>query len=81
MSSRRSPSVIASPIRLLGKPRPSLRCYAQRRGVFFDRNGNIKLLFTDLSAPKAPIAGMTSDLGQMVTGAGGSWWQQILNVL
>lgn len=44
----------------------------------FDRNGNIKLLFSGLSLPKAPIAGMTSDLQQIVAGTGGSWWQRIV---
>lgn len=47
----------------------------------FDRNGNIKLLFSGLSAPKAPITGMTSDLREMVAGAGGSWWRRILGSL
>jgi protein SCO1/2 len=47
----------------------------------FDRNGNIKLLFRGLSTPKAPIAGMTSDLRDMVAGAGGSWWRRILGSL
>jgi protein SCO1/2 len=47
----------------------------------FDRDGNIKLLFSGLSAPKAPIAGMTSDLREIVAGAGGSWWRRILGSL
>ncbi len=47
----------------------------------FDRNGNVKLLFSGLSLPKAPIAGMTSDLQRMVAGTGGSWWRRIVGWL
>lgn len=47
----------------------------------FDRKGNIKLLFSGLSAPKAPIAAMTSDLHEMVAGTSDSWWRRILGSL
>jgi protein SCO1/2 len=47
----------------------------------FDRNGNIKLLFSGLSTPKPQVAGMTSDLQQMVAATGESWWQRIFGSL
>jgi protein SCO1/2 len=47
----------------------------------FDRSGDIKLLFSGLAAPGVPVAPMTSDLRQMVAGAGGSWWERILGSL
>ncbi|MBS0247607.1 MAG: SCO family protein [Proteobacteria bacterium] len=48
----------------------------------FNRNGDIKLLFTDLAAPNAKLDGMTADLRQMVAGGGAvSWWQRVWNML
>lgn len=48
----------------------------------FDRDGNAKLLFTDLSAPNAKLDGMTADLREMVAGTGvAGWWQRMLNLI
>ncbi len=48
----------------------------------FNRNGNIKLLFTGLATSGVDVSGMTSDLKQMVAGAGSdSWWRRILSSL
>lgn len=48
----------------------------------FDRGGDIKLLFTGLSAPSTKLAGMTEDLRLMVSGAGGEgWWHRLLGWL
>jgi protein SCO1/2 len=48
----------------------------------FDREGDIKLLFTGLSAPNTKLAGMMEDLQQMVSGAGGEgWWHRLLGWL
>jgi protein SCO1/2 len=48
----------------------------------FDRNGNIKLLFTSLAAPNAKLDGMTADLRQLVSGAAAvTWWQRVMHLL
>jgi protein SCO1/2 len=48
----------------------------------FDRDGGIRLLFTELATPNAKLDGMTADLHAMVAGRGVvSWWQRVLNVL
>jgi protein SCO1 len=48
----------------------------------FNRKGDIKLLFTQLSAPNVKLAPWTADLQEMVAGAGGgSWWQRLLSWL
>jgi protein SCO1/2 len=48
----------------------------------FDREGDIKLLFTGLSAPNMKLGGMTEDLQQMVSGADGEgWWHRLLGWL
>lgn len=48
----------------------------------FDREGDIKLLFTGLSAPNTKLAGMTEDLQQMLSSAGGGgWWHRLLGWL
>jgi protein SCO1/2 len=48
----------------------------------FDREGDIKLLFTGLSAPNTKLAGMTEDLQQMVSNPGGErWWHRLLGWL
>jgi protein SCO1/2 len=48
----------------------------------FDRSGDIKLLFTGLTAPGTSLAGMTDDLRQAVAGGtGGGWWRRILGSL
>jgi protein SCO1/2 len=47
----------------------------------FDRNGNIKLLFSGLAAPGVPIAPITSDLQQIVYGTASGWWRRILGSL
>jgi len=48
----------------------------------FGREGNAKLLFTDLSAPNAKLDGMTSDLRELIAGTGvAGWWQRMLNLI
>ncbi len=48
----------------------------------FNRNGEIKLLFTGLGASGVDASGETSDLKQMVIGAGSdSWWRRVLSLL
>lgn len=48
----------------------------------FNRQGDIKLLFSGLSAPNTKLAPMTDDLRQMVAGAGSSsWWRRLLGLL
>jgi protein SCO1 len=48
----------------------------------FNRDGDIKLLFTGLAQPGVSAAGMTADLHQMVMGAGSeSWWRRIVGSL
>jgi protein SCO1 len=47
----------------------------------FDRKGNIKLLFSGLATSSVSISGMTSDLQEMVSGSGGSWWRRVLGSL
>ncbi len=48
----------------------------------FNRNGDIKLLFTGLSKAGFSLAGTTDDLRKMVDGAGsGSWWRRLLSSL
>jgi protein SCO1/2 len=47
----------------------------------FDRNGDSKLLFTDLAAPNAKLDKMTADLRQLVTGGGVvGWWHRVLRL-
>jgi protein SCO1 len=49
---------------------------------FFNRAGDIKLLFTSLSKPGAKLAPVEADLRAMVNGAGSnSWWRRILSYL
>jgi protein SCO1/2 len=48
----------------------------------FNRAGDLKLLFTGLSAPNTKLDGMSADLQAMVAGAGGrSWWHRLLGQL
>jgi protein SCO1/2 len=48
----------------------------------FNRQGDIKLLFTGLSSPDTKLAPMAADLKQMVAGAGSdSWWRRLLSWL
>jgi len=48
----------------------------------FDRDGNVKLLFTGLAAPNTKLGGMTDDLKQVVAQNGGnSWWRRVLGLL
>jgi protein SCO1/2 len=48
----------------------------------FNREGDLKLLFTGLSAPNTGLDGMTADLKAMVGGEGGtSWWRRLLGRL
>jgi protein SCO1/2 len=48
----------------------------------FNCAGDIKLLFTGLSAQDTKLAPMTVDLEQMVAGEGaGSWWRRLLSWL
>jgi protein SCO1/2 len=48
----------------------------------FNREGDMKLLFTGLSSPDTKLDPMTSDLRAMVEGAGsGSWWRRLLSWL
>jgi protein SCO1/2 len=48
----------------------------------FNRDGDMKLLFTGLSSPDTKLDPMTSDLRAMVEGAGsGSWWRRLLSWL
>jgi protein SCO1 len=48
----------------------------------FNREGDIKVLFTRLSAPNVKLAPWTEDLRQMVAGAGNSsWWRRMLSWL
>jgi protein SCO1/2 len=48
----------------------------------FNRAGDIKLLFTDLSKPNSKLAPTLADLKAMVNGAGSeSWWRRILSYL
>jgi protein SCO1/2 len=48
----------------------------------FNRQGDIKLLFTGLSTANTELAPMTEDLLEMVAGAGSdSWWRRLLNWL
>jgi protein SCO1/2 len=48
----------------------------------FNRDGDIKLLFTGLSLPGFSLAKTTQDLRQMVDGAGSdSWWRRLLGSL
>jgi protein SCO1 len=48
----------------------------------FNRQGDIKVLFTRLSAPNVKLGPWTEDLRQMVAGAGSSnWWRRMLSWL
>lgn len=48
----------------------------------FNRDGNIKLLFTGLSQPNSKLEPFTEDLRAMVAGAGSdSWWGRLLSSL
>lgn len=48
----------------------------------FNRDGNIRLLFTSLSQPNTKLAPIEADLRAMVNGAGsGSWWRRLLSFL
>jgi protein SCO1 len=48
----------------------------------FNRAGDIKLLFTGLSAPNTKLAPLADDLRQMVAGAGSdTWWRRLLGML
>jgi protein SCO1 len=48
----------------------------------FNRQGDIKVLFTRLSAPNVKLAPWTEDLREMVAGAGSStWWRRMLSWL
>lgn len=48
----------------------------------FNRDGNIRLLFTGLSQPKTKLGPFTEDLRAMVAGAGSdSWWGRLLSSL
>jgi protein SCO1 len=48
----------------------------------FNRSGDIKLVFTHLSAVGTSLAGTTKDLQRMVAGAGGdAWWRRLLSSL
>lgn len=48
----------------------------------FNRQGDIKLLFTRLSTANTKLAPMTEDLREMVAGAGrDSWWRRLLSWL
>jgi len=48
----------------------------------FNRQGEIKVLFTRLSAPNVKLAPWTEDLRRMVAGAGSSsWWRRMLSWL
>ena len=48
----------------------------------FNRAGDIKLLFTGLSSGNADLTATTSDLEQMVAGAGSdSWWRRVMSWL
>jgi protein SCO1/2 len=48
----------------------------------FNRDGDIKLLFTGLSQPGTKLAPIEADLRAMVAGAGsGSWWRRILSFI
>jgi len=48
----------------------------------FNRDGNIKLLFTGMSQPKTKLGPFTQDLRAMVAGAGSdSWWGRLLSSL
>jgi protein SCO1/2 len=48
----------------------------------FNRDGDVKLLFTGLSLPETRLGPLTDDLRAMVDGAGsGSWWRRILGFL
>ncbi len=48
----------------------------------FNRDGDVKLLFTGLSLPETKLGPLTDDLRAMVDGAGsGSWWRRILSFL
>jgi len=47
----------------------------------FNRDGDVKLLFTGLSLPETKLGPLTDDLGAMVAGAGSaSWWQRIMSL-
>jgi protein SCO1/2 len=48
----------------------------------FDRKGAIRLLFSGLAAPNTKLAGMSADLGQLVSRSGAiSLWQRFLNMI
>ncbi|MGH6680381.1 MAG: SCO family protein, partial [Bradyrhizobium sp.] len=48
----------------------------------FNRDGNIKLVFTGLSLPNTKLGPFTEDLRAMVAGRGSdSWWGRILSSL
>jgi protein SCO1/2 len=48
----------------------------------FDRQGEVKLLFSGLSLEKADTAPQIADLRELVTyGAKGSWWHRLLSLL
>jgi len=48
----------------------------------FDRQGEVKLLFSGLSLAKANTAPQIADLRELVTyGAKGSWWHRLLSLL
>jgi len=48
----------------------------------FNRDGDIRLLFTGLSSQKSKLEPLTDDLRAMVAGAGsGSWWRRLLSYL
>ena len=47
----------------------------------FDRDGNIKLLFTNLSSANAKVGGNTADLHELIAQSGHpSLWQRVLHV-
>ena len=46
----------------------------------FNRQGDIKLLFTGMSSGNTDLTGMTEDVKGMVAGAGSdSWWQRLIS--
>ena len=48
----------------------------------FDRQGNIKLLFTGLATPDGKLDNMTADLKELVAQNGNrSWWRRVLGLL
>lgn len=48
----------------------------------FNRDGDIKLLFTGMSSGNTDLTGMTDDVKQMVAGAGSdNWWRRLMSWL